>query len=205
MDKTREDMLASSNQSEVISLDCLRDTTVPGYDQEWERALPFVWSVAIRSVRKMPNLNEHDAQDLAIEAIERALRCLQENTPESYRKLQSFAGFLNLLSRSASCHAVDHVRRRSAGKRKGELLTDVIPEVVAGSDIDPELGWQDFEPYLQQLNEDERQFLRDRYLGGLTTTEIAEKFERNKNSVQTTIYRALKKLREMPGFKEDLE
>jgi RNA polymerase sigma-70 factor (ECF subfamily) len=131
------------------------------------------------------------AEDLLADTFERALRARRRFDPlRGSEKTWLYAIAMNLLR--------DHARRAGAEARALERAP--VPVSAAGSGLDRVGDRDEVARLLASLDEDERATVALRFGADLTVPEIARVLRLRRTTVESRLYRALRKLRSgLPG------
>ena len=122
--------------------------------------------------------NQDDAMDVVQESVYKAIKSHNTLKNSSYVKAWLCQIVVNT--------ALDLIR-----KNKREIVLEEFPEIPY------EDKYSEFEllSILSSLDEKERKIIIFRYLEGLKIKDIAKALDENQNSIKSTLYRALKKLK----------
>ncbi len=156
-----------------------------------ETAIALIWRALHPSVlRYMRSLGSDDAEDVASVVwveLAKALRTLDDDEPESLRKL---------LFTIARRRMIDEIRRRSG-------LRDVVPLDAQPEQLAPQEGrLQDAMSLLRRLPKAQADVVALRIVAGFSAQEVAEMTGQSAGAVRVMAHRALARLREM--LQEDL-
>lgn len=130
--------------------------------------------------------NVHEAEDLTSQTFMAAYQALPK-----YREQGQFAAWLFRIARS---RMNDHFRRS-----RFEVRLDAAEEISAGEDTlslviqDEELGR--LQLILSNLNPEEQDLLRLRYVADLSFVEMAEVLGKQEDAVKKSVYRLLARLK----------
>jgi len=142
-------------------------------------------------VRTQKQIPPADAEDIVLEAIERAVIAA-----DSYRGEAKVETWLHQI---ASNTWVDNCRQRGRHAPWADSL-DEKPGETASNAFDPEemafrrMAAEEAMGLLSKLSEDERQAFVLRVVHGLSSEQIAQRLERTVDAVRCLKYRAAKKL-----------
>ena len=179
-----------------------------GEQSAWTLAYPIFWGVALSAAsRAHPNLTTEDCEDVAIRSITALMDQITGIKEE--RELRP------LLATIAHHQAVSLARKKLGLKRGGEnvqSLEAVIEEHGDGTllddDLDPAWLLQEAQlatllrAALDQVKEQHRKILTDRYFEGLDYRELAAKHRLSENSIGVYLKRGLEELRQILGQDE---
>ena len=176
-----------------------------GEQSAWTLAYPVFWGVALSAAgRAHPNLTPEDCEDVAIKSITALMDMIAGIQEE--RELRP------LLATIAHHQAISLARKKLGLKRGGDnvqSLDAVLEEHGDGAMVDGELdpAWllqqaqlaTLLRTALDQVKEQHRKILADRYFEGLDYRELAAKHQLSENSIGVYLKRGLEELRQILG------
>jgi RNA polymerase sigma factor (sigma-70 family) len=166
-----------------------------GHEGWWEMAFPWLWRVAwSAAARRLPNTSHADLEDVAILAIREAAE--KVDLAGSFEELQALTAII------ANRRALDLIRHRQAGRRKGKA-TESLEDHENLESLEPgpleRVNACELAKLLSRLTHQlpgvDRQLLLAYYFEGLKQSELAERFQIPIGTVGVKLSRALKSLR----------
>jgi RNA polymerase sigma factor (sigma-70 family) len=186
-----------------------------GDERAWTRAFESLWRLACHAVLGSgAGLDQDESEDAAIEALTKLVSRIDTVT--------SADGLKALLVTIARRHAISLARRKAAAKRPEVAVhLDALPDHEAEHVLNRQgrgdaRGETDAAELLALLHEalkgvdaTTRELLLAQTVDGLTTRELAERFNLPPGTVSVKIMRGLQRIRqrlkESPGLMKELE
>jgi RNA polymerase sigma-70 factor, ECF subfamily len=131
--------------------------------------------------------NQADAEDLTSQVFLQAL--------ENLEKFRNQGGFRSWLFTIARSRAMDHFRSRQAEIPLEKIeIASPEPDPLSSTILQDQIEWM--RTSINDLNENEKDLIRLRYLSELSFAEVGEVLNRSEGAVKKQLYRLLARLGE---------
>jgi RNA polymerase sigma-70 factor, ECF subfamily len=138
--------------------------------------------------------NTADAEDLTAQTFLAALECLKD-----YRERGAFAGWLFAIAHSK---LIDHYRREKPQAGLDSAQGAAGLDDTAG-EAEKRLELQELAALIRNLDPDEQEIIRLRYVADLSFAEIAAALGKREDAVKKSLYRLLARLQDRIGSRTE--
>ncbi|TDU67295.1 RNA polymerase sigma factor (sigma-70 family) [Prosthecobacter fusiformis] len=179
-------------------------STDPGISRRsWAQAYPLLWEAAQRLARRLlaGDSHEHDREDLCATAMQQFVTGLVQSSSESFNQISTWDDCLSMMRHILRLRVLDFFRAQG---RNREDAMEAVPDIPTPPRTDA-ASLSELLALVDELDPPKPDLLRDRFVDGYSTDEIAQRRQMNRNTVVSHFAQGLRYLRsrleklEQPG------
>jgi len=163
----------------------------------WEAAYPILWRAAVGVIRsKLMFPETHDIDDIAADILaDEVVPQVLRPTTNSFNNIRSFDDLVNVTKAIARNRVVDYIRYRMRRPEEREPEKGHSPDVRFAEPDCPEFSLEELLGIIGRLPSPDPELFQDRFVLGLTTSQIARKRRMPLGTVLSRFRRAFLVLR----------